>query len=400
MRSRRRFDVLDWVALGYIAVATAYLLIPIVARGSLGGQSFSIRLNAWRVEALYVVLFFCIRQLRFPDPWIRRTRNAVLVVAVIIAGFAIWESVNRAGFNHFQIYTLGLENYSVAVLHVTGANNQLLTSETLAGTPLVRDGSLFNSAYTLAFFMLIPFGIGLERLAARRLSGLVLAGSAAAAVGILLAVTRSAALGATIAAILAVSIGSRQAPGRLRLVVVLATAVVVLLPSLSHSTLKTRFADAFSAKRDSESQSHITAIKNGLNYLVHDPVGRGLGENTGTGNRFGTGIQATTEDSYLETGLEIGLAAMVLQITLLLLLLSRLRARSRLDGLGAEMAGAMWLGGAAIAVGAVFIQAWFDITTALVFWTFAGLALQVKEDAAERSGSRRVALLNGVVARA
>jgi hypothetical protein len=399
VRRRRRLDALDLLALGYIAIATSYLLIPFVAPGTLGGQPFIVRLNAWRAEALFVVVFFCIRQLRFSATLLRRARRIVLVVAVVVAAFALWEAVNRSGFDRFLANTLGYPGYRAEVLKVPPGF--LVHSTDVAGRSVSRAGSLFADPLELGFFMLIPLGIGLERLGARRLSPLAAVATAGALLAVVLSVTRSAALGAGVAGLLAVGLGSRRSPGRLRMLIILGTTAAVLLPAAGHSSLKARFVGVFSGSRDSESQGHLNAIDHAFRVIVADPVGRGLGSNTATGGRFQTGIQITSEDSYLETGAEIGMAAMVVFVLCLLMLLIELRARSKLGGRGGELANGMWLGGWGLAVGALFLQTWLEIATALVYWTLAGLALaDVTGDDEQPLESHGLAVQPGALRRA
>lgn len=374
-RSRRRMDALDYVALGFVALSAAYLLIPFAAPGSLGGQNFQVRLNAWRAEALFVVVFFLVRQLVFPVSWLRRVRATLFVVSAALAGFAVWERVDAAGFQHFLAYTLDYAGYTASVLNTGRGSAGLFTVTPLGNGVVHRTGSLFDEPLTLAFFMLIPFGLGLERLAARRLSKLAAVATAGAITAIVLTVTRSALLGAGVAAILAVGFASRRSPGRLRLVLAVATAAVLVVPLAGHSSVTGRFKEIFNGSQSGDSQQHITASRVAYEFILDHPTGAGLGSNTATADRFQTGIPVTAEDSYLETGAELGVAAMALLVACVLLLLIRLRARSKLGGAGGELAAGAWLGGAGLALGGCFLQTWLEIPTALVFWAIAGMAL-------------------------
>lgn len=374
VRSHRRFDVLDWIALGFIGLSLAYLLIPFVAPGSLGGQSFQVRLNAWRAEALFVVVFFLARQLVYPEVWVRRVRSTLFVVASVLAGFAVWERLATSAYRHFITVTLDYPGFSTSVLKGS-ASAGLFGLTQVGNSSVLRVGSLLNSPLTLGFFMIIPFGLGLERLAARRLSGLALIAAVGSMTAIALTLTRSALLAAGVASILAVGFANRRSPGRLRLLIGVLTAAVVLIPAAGHSSIKHRFEGVFNGAQTDDTQQHISASRDAANFIVSHPAGGGLGTNTGTALRFNTGISVTAEDSYLETGAELGLAAMVLLIACVLTLLVQLRGRSKVGGTQSELAAGAWLAGCGLAVGGCFLQTWLEIPTALVFWAIAGMTL-------------------------
>jgi O-antigen ligase len=114
--------------------------------------------------------------------------------------------------------------------------------------------------------------------------------------------------------------------------------------------------------------------------LINHPVGLGLGANTGTGTRFNTSNQITSENSYLETGNELGIAAMLLFICMLLTLLWQLRRRAARGDPAGRFAGGLWLGGWGLAIGGLFLQVWYELAVALVFWTLAGAALAEQDD--------------------
>jgi hypothetical protein len=400
---RRRFDPLDRIAFAYVGLSTFYLIFPSIIHGTLGGLPFGVRLNAWRLEAIYVVLFLAVRQLSFDKQFVRDLRKAAMLIGVVIAAFAIWESIDNHGFNNFLANTLDYPAYRLAITGVGYADpSNLLASTSVGNAAVTRAGSLFNDPLTLGFFCLIPFGIALERLSAKQLSYLAMFAAGGTGAAILLSETRSAVLGAGLAGVLAVIFASRMAPGRFRLLVVVAAVTALALPSASHSSLRARFEGIFTGTRDSDSQEHVTASKGAFIDVTSHPVGRGLGANTSTGTRYNTSNATTAEDSYLETGEELGLAGALLYLVLLCALLVKLRARSKQRGVRAELAGGMWLAGMALLLGGFFLQVWLELDTSLVFWVLAAVALTEPtgdesadelgiEDAAWGSHHRRLA---------
>jgi hypothetical protein len=393
---RRPLELVDRVAFGYLGLSLFYFFLPSFFSGLLGGLPFSARLNAWRLEAIYVVLFLALRQLRFDAKFIRNLRNAAMIVAIVIAGFAVWEASNHSGFNNFLANTVDLGAYTHAITGVTTSTSNLLASTTVGDTTVVRSGSLFNDPLTLGFFSLVAFGLALERLSAKRLGYIALVAAGGAGAAIVLSSTRSATLGAALAIAVAIALGSRYSPGRFRLVLVVGIAVALLVPPALHSSLRARFDGIFSgSNRDADSQEHVNASRGALHDVINHPLGRGLGANSSTGARFNTATQTTAEDSYLETSEEIGVAGGVLVIVLLLLLLLQLLARSRLEDAHAELAGGMFLAGVGLLLGGFFLQVWFELPTSLSFWTLAGVALsrpplpeRRSDEAGERLGVR------------
>lgn len=377
-RQRRiKADYLDWIAASYVALATAYLLLPFAEPGILGGLSFAARLNAWRTGTLYVVLFLCIRRLTFDASVVRRLRLALFVVAIILAGFSVWEITSTDGFENFLQNTLGYGDYKARVLHVTLARAGMADQNSTGNTSYVRAGSLFADTLQFGFFMVIPLGIALERIAARRQTYIGMAGAAAGLMGVMFSLTRGAVLGAMVSVALALVFGvSRVAPNRLRLVLAVLLGAALLLPFAKGSALVTRMESVFNPSHDqSDTQLHVTRSKAGYAALRQQPLGRGLGANLSTSLVYGGDISISTENSYLSTGNEIGFAGALLLLGSLGALLIKLRARSRLPGEAGGLAGGAWLAGCGLTIGAFFLPTWYELPVSLVFWSAAGLAL-------------------------
>jgi hypothetical protein len=274
------------------------------------------------------------------------------------------------------VKTIHLPAYNQAIAGVGGAKADVLARTLVGSKVVVRAGSLFNDPLTLGFFSLISFGLALERLSAKRLGYLPLIAAGGAGAAVVLSETRSATLGAGLAVALAVALGSRYSPGRFRLVLVVGVAGALILPPALHSSLRDRFEGIFNAStRDSGSQEHVSASRGALHDVILHPLGRGLGANTSTGLRYNTSNQRTAEDSYLESSEEIGVAGGVLKLVLLVLLLLQLLARSRIEDAHGQLAGGLFLAGAALLLGGFFLQVWFELATSMTFWVLAGVAL-------------------------
>lgn len=373
---RLRADALDWTALGYVGIATAYLLLPLVFHGAFGGQTFQIRLIAWRTDVLFVVLMLAARRLPFSATALRRLRAAVLAVAAVLVAFAFWEFAAGGSFNRFLINTLGLPAFKADILDVPYADpTNLITHGSLGGVTWARVGSLLNDPLQLGFLLVIPLAFGLERLSTKRLNLAQSLACVMAAVAILMNGTRSAILAGLLAALLSIAVGvRRRSPGRLRVAIALLIGAVALAPIAGATNAQSRFFGV-SGAQSSDNQEHLTALQDSVENILRQPQGLGLGANPATGLRFGTSIARTSENAYLQVGIELGAAAMLLFVAMLLLLLGQLRrvwtGRRDPTGLGAGV----WLAGWGLALGGMFLHVWLGIATALTFWGLAGAVL-------------------------
>jgi hypothetical protein len=374
----RRFDGLDWLVASYVGIASAYLLLPVVAPGALGGLPWSVRLNAWRLIAMFVVVFFCARRLNFSPAVMRALFIVVAVEAIALAGFAFWEATDKTGFNDFLVDTINLPAYKADLFDRPYPNPaNLLTPGSIGGTSYNRAGSIFASPLTLGFFMLIPFGLALERIGGRRLWLLAAVAGGGSLYAIFLTVTRSALIGAVIAVLLAATFTvSRSSPQRLRVFVLLGIAVAFVLPAAGQSATVARFEALFThTQLDPDAQGHVDSPREALNATLAKPFGLGLGSNSATGTRFGAPITITAENSYLETAVEIGMVPAALFLGSLIVMMRHLRRRSQQPGAAASLAGGAWLSGWALTASGMFLQTWYELPVALVFWTIAGVAL-------------------------
>jgi hypothetical protein len=258
----------------------------------------------------------------------------------------------------------------------------LVDRNSTGNTSYVRAGSLFNDTLQFGFFMVIPLGIALERIAARRQTYIGMAAAGAGLMGVMFSLTRGAVLAAMVAVTLAIVFGvSRVAPNRLRLVLAVLFTTALLLPFAGNSALVTRMESVFNPSHDqSDTQLHVSRSEAGYRALRDQPLGRGLGANLSTSLVYGGDISISTENSYLETGNEIGFAGAVLLLGSLIALMVKLRARSRRAGEAGGLAGGVWLAGCGLTIGAFFLPTWYELPVSLVFWSAAGLALaSVKE---------------------
>lgn len=375
--AHQRLDKIDRFIVAFALISTVYLLLPLIQSSALGGLSWAARLNAWRLDTLFLIVFASVRRLELEPQVVRRLQVSALLVAMVLAGFAIWEASSQTNFNDFLVKTLDYPSYRADIFNNPYPNPfYVLIPDSIGNTSFIRAGSLFNDPLTLGFFLLIPLGIGLERIGGRKLSRLALVATGLTLTGIVLSLTISAALGAVIVALGAIQLGAmRRSRGLLRLIILMIAGALIVAPAAGHSALLGRVQGIFTGSQDQDSQGHVTSSQGALNELLANPVGRGLGANTSTSTVYNTSNGITSEDSYLETGNELGLAAMVMYAGALLSLLFELRRRAKETTRQATLAGAMWITGLGLSIGAFFLQTWYELPVALVYWTLAGVGL-------------------------
>ncbi|HVY09136.1 MAG TPA: O-antigen ligase family protein [Mycobacteriales bacterium] len=376
-RRLNNFDVLDWFAFGYLAIATFYLVIPEVAKGSLGGLPFQVRLNAWRLDCLFIVLMFAARRVPFTKGELHRIRDVVVAIGLLMLAVGVWESVDGGGYNRFLLHTLHVPQYQLEVLNTSPPKQFDYVLHThIAGVAVTRVGSLFTDPLPLGFFMVIPLGLCVERLAGERLRPWVLIGVGGSAVTVVLTQTRSPILGAATAILLAVHLAFRNgAPGRYRLMVLVVAAAVVAVPLSAGSAIRGRFSTTFQTSGSPDNLRHEIALRSSASKIIHDPLGAGLGSNPATGQRFGTSTVTFSENSYLQVGVELGAAGMIAFVGAYLALLARLRNEAKRRTDRSSVAGGMWLAGWGLFITGMFLHVWTSFPVALTFWGIAGAAI-------------------------
>jgi hypothetical protein len=372
----RRIDFLDLLALIYIGWATFYLVLPEVVHNAFLPQTFTARVSAWRLDCLFAVLFLAARRMDLPPRSVERLRRVILGLAVFLAAFGLWEFVGTGSFNHFMVADLRLPQYKAFVLGVPYPNpTSVITYGLLGGYRFVRVGSLINDFHTLAFLMLIPLGLGLERLSARKLSVFEGVATFAAALALLLSLTRASILGGVLVVALALVLAARRhAPGRIRLVLVVFIGAIAILPIAAQTHVAARLLSLNNTNETDNSQ-HVSRSKAALDALLNQPLGRGLGTNLVTGARYNSSGALVAEDYYLQVGNELGAPEMIVFVLLLAVLLVRLGISSVRAGPTETMAGGLLIAGCGLAVGGFFLHDWGSYEVSLGFFGLAGLAV-------------------------
>jgi hypothetical protein len=370
-----------------VGLAALYLLAGSAIVPS-APSSMSQRLLAFRQDAGFVLVLLGARHAPLPANFLDRAGRAAIAVATVVAGVCVFETLDASGWNHFVVSTIQYTHYEVGILHASIPNyNDIRIYGTIGGGQIVRAGSVFASALTCGFYLVLGFALALERTARGRSTPAILVALPVIGAGILLTQTRSAVLAALIVAIVAFT----PAAGRLRhwrtqLAVLIAFLALMSIPAVVSTGLAQRVTGAVN-RTDTSSLAHVSAFWDGVHTIEHQPLGHGLGTSAGTGQRFQTEGSSIVvpENDYLQVGIELGVigAALFAALTVALVVHLRRAARRHPSGpLAAAMAAALGL-----AVAAWFLQTWIDFAVSWTMWGMAGAALGAARQSAVRAAA-------------
>jgi hypothetical protein len=373
----RRADSLDRLALGFVAVVALYALFQTTILPS-STASTSVRWLGFRQDAGFLLLLLGARHAPLPKNFLDRAGRAALAVAVVVAGVCVFEALDSSAWNRFVVNTIQYTRYEIGVLHGAPPNPfDIRVYGSVAGVQIIRVGSVFLSALTCGFYLVLGFALALERAARGQRRQVMIAALVLIGAGLLLTQTRSAILGALVAAWFAF----RPAAGRSRhwrtqLTIVVAALAIVAVPAAFSTGVAKRVQGAQN-NSDNSSAAHVSAFSSGVHSIEHHPFGLGLGSSAGVGQQFASQDQSSRvvvpENNYLQVGIELGVLPMLLFAVLTVALVLTLRRAARRTS--HAVIAASWAGVAGLAVTAWFLQVWISFPVAWTVWGLAGAAL-------------------------
>lgn len=378
---RQRLDALDGLGFAYVAIVGAYALAPhFFAPGA--PMDTSARSLAFRASAGFVILLLAARHAPLGDDFGDRLARVVMVVGCVVAAVCVYEYFFSASWNRWVVEKVQYTRYEVSILHNSPYSlSDVRRYSVIGGHHVLRTGSVFFDPTTCGFFLVLPFALAVERRLRSAARGAIPAIVLIAA-GLVLTETRAALLGALIVTLLALRpAAGRTLDRRLQFTFVLLAGFAVVLPAATAIGLGQRVA-ATSTQRDPSSVDHVRSFWTGLDAVKANPIGHGLGTSAGVGQRFDQGQATIGENSYLQVGIETGVAAMAVFIGITVSAIGRLRRLSRSRSHLATSAA--FSAGIGLAIGGLFLQTWVDFSVAWTFWALAGAAIGI----AERSRTR------------
>jgi hypothetical protein len=414
-------DLLDLFCLAYIALGLGYLLMPgFFVDGPGAGIAFGTRLNGFRYDVVYVVLFLAARHARIPAADVVRAATAFCKMAAIVAAISVYEFFFASSWNNFVTRTVGLPTYKFFILNINPRSDpyfyDIRAYTSVAGRDLLRVGGVLVNFQSFAFLLLIAVAL-LAEMQVRRGQGrsawIALAFPLVIA-GVILTQTRSALLALGVLLALAVL---RQ-PGRLltarvRMTIVIGALALVAIPVIFAIGLNDRLAgkDDFSSN-----ESHANSTRGGLELMFDRPLGTGLATGAGAGQRATLDeVQYTvSENQFLQIGTQLGIIGLTLwvgvYVTTIAALGRALRRRSGADGAtaldrygsagevppdDADVAAAATVGtGTRMALigmipTLIFLQAFTFFEVSWAIWGLAGAALGCLEVAGKHDADAR-----------
>lgn len=394
-----RLDLLDALALGFVAIVVLYAVFQATIIPGAPSAS-NIRLLGFRETAAFVLLLFGARHAPLGPRFAQRAVSAVFAVGAVVAAIGVYEAIDSSAWNRFVVHTIKYTQYQAVVLHSHVADpRDIRVYGYLGGTKFVRVGSVFLSSLSCAWFLILPFAVGIERLIRRTASAPVFLATLLIAAGLLLTQTRSAILGALVVTLLAlIPAAGRPRHWRTQVTLVLICVAALGVPA-AFATGVARRVESVNSQGNQTTAGHVAGFWSGVRTMGSDPLGLGLGTGAGTGQRFQVHNDRIPENNYLEVGDELGIAPGVLFLVLTLALLGALRRQSRRSPY--PLVTVCLTAGAGLALAAWFLQTWSEFAVSWTYWSLAGAALgiAVRHPAAEADAAQEPRAARGAPAR-
>jgi hypothetical protein len=383
-RSRWKFDALDWLALGYVAIGTAYMFFPKLFLGHALGATLAFRDRelGWRGDVLYLLLLFGARHADLPRATVDRLVRRAIGAITVIAAIGILEFARSSLWNRIAVKTFGVQQYRYQVLHQQPSQvfnlGDIRVYGVIAGHKIVRIGSVLMDDLTAGFVLAFAVCLVSSQIArgeARRWMYFALPTIWAA---LLFTQTRSAIIVGVVGTLMALRPQLRGAARqRIQFTLVVSALLLLAIPVILSVGVASRF------KGDTQSDTaHRTSFSAGIKIMEQNPQGRGLATAAGAG-QLAQGQGSTvaiyiTESQYLQIGTQLGVAGLVLYVAIMVALGQRLRALRR-SGAGDSSRAAMLSALVGFAVGGLLLQPFSTFVMAWPFWAMAGAAAGEEE---------------------
>ncbi|MDQ2648017.1 MAG: hypothetical protein M3Z03_00520 [Actinomycetota bacterium] len=366
-QSNRKFDGLDRLALVWLAGVTIYLFIPSIVSAPDAPLGLNPRIQGFRTNAFYVILFLAARHAPLPADMRRRFAKAFGGVMAFVAALGVYQFIDPQGWIRFTTQIVQVPRYKAEVQFLTPA--QLVQDFGWLSLQPVRVGSVLISPTEFVDLLLIALAIAVERLTRGANRLVLVVGTATIAFAMVASRTRIN----LVAAVLVLVLLLRPSPGRVaaarvRLALLFFLGILLVAPF----QIGTRITGGEGGAESST--AHVGEFTTGLRHLLEEPRGFGLGTAPSVGARFGFEQTFISDNVYLQVGNELGIVMMGLWIALMFTVLRYLHAAHRAPPFD-PLAAALWAAGLGLAVVGMLHQVWLSIPVAWLFFLGCGIAL-------------------------
>jgi hypothetical protein len=369
--ARRQIDAVDRVAILWLAGVTLYFALPTLLSAPGAPEGLDVRLQGYRANAFFVLLFLGARHAPLPNGFARKLAKTLGVVLGIVAAAGVYQFVDPHGWIRFTQDVVQVPRYQNLVQGLTPRQLQQ-DFGWLYLTP-VRVGSVLVNPTEFCDLLLIGLAIAIDRAArgGARLSLIVATG--AIGMGLVVSRTRVDLIAAGIIVLLLLRPAPRHvAAARARVGLLIALGVILVAPF----QIGTRITGGEGGS--ASSGAHVDEFVGGLERIEHEPRGFGLGTNPNVGARFGLAQTYISDNSYLQVGNELGVVMMAVFLALVISILVALRRADRAPPHphhSAPLAGPVFAVGIGLSFVAMLHQVWLSIPVSWLFFAVAGVAL-------------------------
>jgi hypothetical protein len=300
LRRRFRPATTDWLLLLYVGYALVYLLVP-------SGFSIKEKLLAYKGLAFFPLLYF-VGRLVDPNKIVLRKWLYYICVVTIAAGAVVAFEALRG--EHLQQHT-GYADYNLNFLNMEPAGNFGLTWTFETGSGHKRFASFYSMPLEHAAATLISvsaiFALSYHRMGQYRLTPFLVITALATLVSIIFALSRASFVGYFIMLyVYAFAAGKRNWLIGINAMVgagVLAWMVWIKGDIMGWVLETVQFADT-------SSMSHLLEWLDGIQAMLANPLGLGLGTSGRVSGAFGENIGG--ENQLIIIGVQLGFVAVAL----------------------------------------------------------------------------------------
>lgn len=329
-------DLLDMFCLGYITLGVSYLMMPgFFVDGPGAAVAFGTRLNGFRIDVIYMVLFLAARHARIPAAQVMKAARAFAMMCGAVGLLSVYEFFFASSWNTFVTRTVGLPSYKYFILNIRPQSDpyfyDIRVYTSVAGREVLRVGGILVNTQAFAFMLLVGVAIMAETQVRRRSGrgGWIALAFPLAIGGAILTQTRSALMALAIILALAVL---RQ-PGRLlihriRLTLVAGALALLAIPIV----FSTGLSDRIAGKDDlSSNEGHREQTSSGIDLMLDVPLGTGLATAAGAAQRAAIEGGPVTEyhvseNQFLQIGTQLGIIGLFLWVGIYLTALQKMGA--------------------------------------------------------------------------